>query len=328
MTPLVLNTGIEEVRKHSTWFLVIGIALVILGMIAIGYAVEMTIVSVIFLGWLLILGGLFEIIHGFSHRPWSGFFINLLAGVLYAVAGFVMVSNPAAAAVTLTLLIAIDIVRRGRVPPLHRIFDAIASSRMAHPQRRDSILLGFTIWDSWPVSGLWVIGMFIGIDMVFDGWTEIMLALERAQTAGVEPGCGVDRQVLLKMPYMKLKSLSRAVTISLIRLDSRRENLVGSKFSQRRLPFTAGASLKPVRYHQETAKGLPWGKGRLLMLSPMSPVVPGSERMFIPKYGSGSFPLLTSAETTVDGTEVRYHAEASKPAVEIRSPVSGTLAED
>ena len=96
MTPLVLNTGIEEVRKHSTWFLVIGIALVILGMIAIGYAVEMTIVSVIFLGWLLILGGLFEIIHGFSRRPWSGFFINLLAGVLYAVAGFVMVSNPAA----------------------------------------------------------------------------------------------------------------------------------------------------------------------------------------------------------------------------------------
>ena len=107
MTPLVLNTGIEEVRKHSTWFLVIGIALVILGMIAIGYAVEMTIVSVIFLGWLLILGGLFEIIHGFSRRPWSGFFINLLAGVLYAVAGFVMVSVPAAAAVTLTLLIAI-----------------------------------------------------------------------------------------------------------------------------------------------------------------------------------------------------------------------------
>ena len=40
-----------------------------------------------------------------------------------------------------------------------------------------SILLGAMIWSSWPVSGLWVIGMFIGIDMIFDGWTEIMLAL-------------------------------------------------------------------------------------------------------------------------------------------------------
>ena len=40
-----------------------------------------------------------------------------------------------------------------------------------------SILLGVMIWRAWPVSGLWVIGMFIGIDMIVDGWTEIMLAL-------------------------------------------------------------------------------------------------------------------------------------------------------
>jgi uncharacterized membrane protein HdeD (DUF308 family) len=187
MTPLVLNTGIEEVRKHSTWFLVIGIALVILGMIAIGYAVEMTIVSVIFLGWLLILGGLFEIIHGFSRRPWGGFFINLLAGVLYAVAGFVMVSNPAAAAVTLTLLIAIVLFVAG----VFRLF--IAFSTPLHHRGwlilngAISILLGFMIWDSWPVSGLWVIGMFIGIDMVFDGWTEIMLALSARRLSASSP---------------------------------------------------------------------------------------------------------------------------------------------
>ena len=49
MTPLLLNTGIEEVREHSTWFLVMGIALVVLGLIAIGYTVEMTIISVLFL---------------------------------------------------------------------------------------------------------------------------------------------------------------------------------------------------------------------------------------------------------------------------------------
>ncbi len=45
------------------------------------------------------------------------------------------------------------------------------------------------IWRSWPVSGLWVIGLFIGIDMVFDGWTEIMLALSvRSLPAGPVPG--------------------------------------------------------------------------------------------------------------------------------------------
>ncbi len=177
MTPLALSSGIDEVRKHSTWFLVIGIALVVLGMIAIGYAVEMTIVSVVFLGWLLVIGGIFEVIHGFSRRQWSGFFINLLGGVLYGVAGVVMIANPALAAVSLTLLIAIILIVAG----VFRLIVAFSTSL----QHRGwlilngviSIVLGIMIWRSWPVSGLWVIGMFVGIDMIFDGWTEIMLAL-------------------------------------------------------------------------------------------------------------------------------------------------------
>jgi len=177
MTPLVLSTGIEEVRKHSTWFLVMGIALVVLGVIAIGYTIEMTIISVLFLGWLLIIAGLFEVIHGFTRRPWSGFFINLLGGVLYAVAGVVMVANPALAAVTLTLLIAMILIVAGVfrlfiafTTPLHHRGWLILNGAI-------SILLGAMIWSSWPLSGLWVIGLFIGIDMIFDGWTEIMLAL-------------------------------------------------------------------------------------------------------------------------------------------------------
>jgi uncharacterized membrane protein HdeD (DUF308 family) len=183
MTPLVLSSGIDEVRKHSTWFLVIGIALVILGMIAIGYAVEMTIVSVIFLGLLLIIGGIFEVIHGFSRRQWSGFFINLLGGVLYAVAGVVMIAIPALAAVSLTLLIAIILIVAGLFrlvvafsTPLHHRGWLILNGAI-------SLLLGIMIWRSWPVSGLWVIGLFIGIDMIFDGWTEIMLALTARRLA-------------------------------------------------------------------------------------------------------------------------------------------------
>ncbi len=177
MALLLPGVGIEEVRKHSTWFLLVGIALVILGLIAIGYTVEMTIVSVLFLGWLLIVAGVFEVIHGFTNRAWSGFFINLLGGLLYAIAGLLMVSNPALAAVTLTLLIAMMLIVAG----LFRLFIAFSTS-LHHRgwlilNGAISILLGAMIWDSWPVSGLWVIGLFVGIDMVFDGWTEIVLAL-------------------------------------------------------------------------------------------------------------------------------------------------------
>jgi len=177
MTPLLLNTGIEEVHKHTTWFLMMGIALVVLGLIAIGYTVEMTLISVLFLGWLLIIAGVLEVVHGFSRRPWSGFFINLLGGVLYAIAGLVMVSHPALAVVTLTLIIAMMLVVAG----LFRLF--IAFTTPLHHRGwlilngAISIALGVMIWESWPTSGLWVIGLFVGIDMIFDGWTEIILAL-------------------------------------------------------------------------------------------------------------------------------------------------------
>jgi uncharacterized membrane protein HdeD (DUF308 family) len=156
---------------------VMGIALVIIGTIAIGSAVVMTIVSVMFLGWLLIIGGVLEVIHGFTRRPWSGFFINLLAGALYAVAGILMVANPALAAVALTLLIAMMLIVAG----VFRLFIAF-STPLQHRgwlilNGAISILLGAMICSSWPLSGLWVIGLFIGIDMIFNGWTEIMLAL-------------------------------------------------------------------------------------------------------------------------------------------------------
>jgi len=64
MALLVAPLGIEEVRAHRTWFLCLGAVLIVMGTIAIGSAELMTMVSVIFLGWLLIFGGLFEVIPG------------------------------------------------------------------------------------------------------------------------------------------------------------------------------------------------------------------------------------------------------------------------
>ena len=177
-------SGIEEVRAHWQWFLAMGIVLIVVGTIAIGATELMTIVSVPLLGWLLIIAGIFEIAHGITRRQWSGFFINVLGGVLYAVAGLLIILNPAMAAVTLTLLIAMILIVAG----IFRLF--IAFTTGLHHRAwvivngAISVILGFMIWDSWPFSGTWVIGMFVGIDMIFDGWTEVMLAL---QARGVPP---------------------------------------------------------------------------------------------------------------------------------------------
>jgi len=100
--------GLAELKRNWGWFLGLGIALVVLGTIALGASVATTIVSVLLFGWLLIIGGVLEGVHAsWRERGWGGFFIDLLTGVLYVVVGFMMVASPAATALTLTLLIAL-----------------------------------------------------------------------------------------------------------------------------------------------------------------------------------------------------------------------------
>jgi uncharacterized membrane protein HdeD (DUF308 family) len=180
---IFMPLGIDEVRQHRTWFLVMGVILIVLGVIAIGSAELMTMVSVLLFGWLLLFAGVFEIVHGFARRAWGGFFVNLIAGLLYAVTGLLMVSHPGIAAITLTLMIAMLLIVAGTF----RIFVAFATP-IHHRgwlvlNGAISLILGSCILDSWPVSGVWVIGLFIGIDMVFDGWTEVMLALSAGNDA-------------------------------------------------------------------------------------------------------------------------------------------------
>ena len=169
--------GIEEVGAHRGWFLFMGVALIILGTIAVASAEIMTLVSVMLLGWLLLFGGLFEVVHGFARRAWGGFFINLMGGLLYAVTGILMISHPGLAAATLTLMIAMLLVVAGTFrivvafsTPIHHRGWLVLNGVV-------SLLFGIYILSTWPASGLVIIGLFIGIDMIFDGWTEVMLAL-------------------------------------------------------------------------------------------------------------------------------------------------------
>jgi uncharacterized membrane protein HdeD (DUF308 family) len=175
--PEVVKSEMQEVREHRTWFLVMGILLVIIGTIALGSAIGVTIVSMIFLGWILIFSGVLEIIHGIIRRRWKGFFLNLLGGVLYAIAGVVILSHPTIAAITLTLLIAMVFLAAGTFRLVVAATTAIQHRGWLVFNGVISVILGLLILKSWPASGLWVIGLFIGIDVIVDGWTEVMLAL-------------------------------------------------------------------------------------------------------------------------------------------------------
>jgi uncharacterized membrane protein HdeD (DUF308 family) len=161
-----------------------------------------TLASVFVLGWAFVFGGLFQAIHAFKVSQWSGFLLELLLAILYGVVGLVMVTHPEAGAMSLTLLIGAFFLGSG----LFRIF----TGTMLHPPGRAwlllsgtvTLLLGLLIWMEWPASGLWVIGTFIAIDMVFNGTWLIMLAvnarsLPPADTHGrptVQPSATFDAQ--------------------------------------------------------------------------------------------------------------------------------------
>ena len=176
--------GLDELQRHSGWFVGLGIALMILGFIAGGSAIFTTVASLYLFGWLLVIGGVMEIAYGVWRKTWSGFFIDLLVGVLYAVVGFMVIANPQATAVALTLLIAMFLIVVG-------IFRIVAALSARYPNWGwlalhgvVSLALGILIWQGWPATGLWVIGLFIGIELIVNGAALMMLgiAAKRIQT--------------------------------------------------------------------------------------------------------------------------------------------------
>ena len=178
MEHVIQLPGTSELRGNWGWFLILGIVLIVLGTIALGSALYMTLASVFFFGWILIIGGALEAVHAFwREKRWGGFFLDLLTGLLYVVVGWMMVSNPGESAVLLTLIIAMFLVFEG-------LFRIVVAITVRYPHWGwvlfngvISLVLGISIWQRWPYSGLWVIGLFVGIEMLLNGWSLVMLSL-------------------------------------------------------------------------------------------------------------------------------------------------------
>jgi uncharacterized membrane protein HdeD (DUF308 family) len=173
----VLRHELEAIRANWVWFLALGITLIIIGTIAVGMPFVASLATAVTFGALLLVGGIAQLAGAFWTRDWSGFFLNLLMGVLYVVLGLFFVRDPGDALLAMTLLLACMLMVGG-------LFRIIGSVMYQFPHWGwtlvggiINLILGIMIWQQWPVSGLWVIGLFVGIDLIFTGWTWVMLAL-------------------------------------------------------------------------------------------------------------------------------------------------------
>jgi uncharacterized membrane protein HdeD (DUF308 family) len=179
--PLIFECNI--IRPRWGWLLVVGILMVALGTIALFIMPAATIGTSLVLGWLLVISGVLEMIHAFRVRRWGGLFLHLIGGVLGILVGLLVVTHPVAGAAAWTLLFASFFTAIG-------LFRLIAAISLKFPNWGwavfDGIVtlaLGILLWAEWPWSGMWFLGLAVGVSLILRGWSYVMFALAMHHTA-------------------------------------------------------------------------------------------------------------------------------------------------
>jgi uncharacterized membrane protein HdeD (DUF308 family) len=172
----------SDLGRSWGWFLTLGIGLCALGVLGIVYSITATVASMYFYGGVLVAAAAIECVNAIMVGKWSGFFLHLLGALLFGVTGFLLLKYPVTSAESITALMAAYFIVGGT-------FEVIAPLVMSLPDTgwhvlngAISILLGILVLAQWPISGLWAIGTFGGIDLLFRGltWTAFAFDLRDA----------------------------------------------------------------------------------------------------------------------------------------------------
>ena len=168
---------IENLRHKWGWLLTLGIVMIHLGSIALVITPAATLATILVLGWLLVVSGIAESVYAFRIRKWGGLFLHLIGGILGVLIGLLIVTHPVAGALAWTLLFASFFTVIG-------IFRLVATINLRFPHWGwavfDSIVtvgLGILLWAEWPSSGLWFLGLAVGVSLILRGWSYIRFAL-------------------------------------------------------------------------------------------------------------------------------------------------------
>ncbi|AOH83141.1 hypothetical protein AWL63_03275 [Sphingomonas panacis] len=156
-------------RNARGWLFALGLALLLLGLCASANLVLATVATIYYVGAMMLIGGVLQIVHAFGTRQWGSAGLWLLSGILYLLAGLVAFSNPLLAAAMLTLLLAVSLATSGvlrlwvgiSVVAIGRgwlVVSGLASIAAA-------VIIGF----QWPVNALWILGMVLAVDLIVQG---------------------------------------------------------------------------------------------------------------------------------------------------------------
>jgi uncharacterized membrane protein HdeD (DUF308 family) len=185
------QTGIETMTAHDNglssvtdlsmprpWVRVLlGLVMILAGLFVLGDIAVASLLSAIFIGAMAIVAGGFEIVHAFWTKGWGGFIWQILLGALYVAFGVMMVSQPVAGALVLTYFLAFILLASGVL----RILLAFRESQQLRWTMLISgvfgVIAGIIILAGWPASGLWVLGLLLGVDLIVHGAAWLMYGI-------------------------------------------------------------------------------------------------------------------------------------------------------
>ena len=155
-----------------------GIALVILGAISVATPAVAGTAVVIVIGAVLLVSGIFQLVQGFREESWTSKLLGVILGGITALCGLAVLAHPLLGLTMLTLVLAVFFVVEG-------IWKIVASFSFRPAQGWLALLvsgilgllLGWLIWKQWPLSGMWAVGILIGVDLLVTGCSMIALAV-------------------------------------------------------------------------------------------------------------------------------------------------------
>jgi len=168
----------DRIAGRWGWFITLGIVMVLAGGFALGDTVLVTLLSVIFIGAMLVVGGVIQLIHAFANRSWAGFILSLLCGALYVVGGFLIMQEPVQGSVLITIVLMASLAVGGVL----RIVMALRHREVGGwwlllLGGLISIVLAALLFVSLPWSSFVLLGTLIAIELIFHGVAWIRLGL-------------------------------------------------------------------------------------------------------------------------------------------------------
>lgn len=170
MTARPIPATPSESADPSWWSaLLVGAVFIFAGIIVLGDVVVATVISAFLIGVLLLVAGVSEVFQAFSAQYWRGFFLRALIGVLYIICGLMLISDPARGSVTLTLIFALALIGSGLVRIVQSFQYWEWYGGLLLLSGIIGVIAGLVILSHWPLSGLWVLGVVVGVDLLLHG---------------------------------------------------------------------------------------------------------------------------------------------------------------